>query len=32
MDWPPFAHLRVQCIANGEKWTVTLDIDLPEAT
>jgi hypothetical protein len=32
MDWPPFAHLRVACIANGEKWTVTLDIDLPQGT
>jgi hypothetical protein len=30
-DWPPFAHLRVQCVANGEKWTVTLDADLPAA-
>lgn len=32
MDWPPFAHLRVDCLADGEKWTVTLDIDLPSAT
>jgi hypothetical protein len=31
VDWPPFAHLRVQCIASGDKWTVTLDIDLPPA-
>jgi hypothetical protein len=21
--------LRVQCIADGEKWTIALDIDLP---
>ena len=33
MDWPTFAHLRVECLADGEeKWTVTLDIDLPAAT
>jgi hypothetical protein len=24
--------LRVQCIANGEKRTVILDVELPEAT
>ena len=29
MDWPPFAHLRVRCRADGEEWTVTLDVDLP---
>jgi hypothetical protein len=33
MDWPPFAHLRVQCLTDGgEKWTVTLDVDLPADT
>jgi hypothetical protein len=27
MDWPPFAHLRVECLSEAdEKWTVTLDL------
>jgi hypothetical protein len=30
VDWPPFVHLRVQCLdEGGEKWTVTVDADLP---
>lgn len=33
VDWPPFVHLRVWCKDEaGEKWTVTVDADLPSAT
>ena len=33
VDWPPFVHLRVQCMdEGGQKWTVTVDADLPSAS
>jgi hypothetical protein len=33
VDWPPFVHLRVRCTdEGGEKWTVTVDSDLPSTT